>query len=120
MSVQLGNLNLFARDIEKTRRFYIEALGLQEITERSHPPTFFLLSVGNCTLTLQDASSPGAGFESGTNLEIGFAVEDVDAVRETLRLFGAEVSEVQQMGWGGGFDARDPDGRRLTIFKMRK
>ena len=115
----LGNVNLFVRDIEHAKRFYVEGLGLIEDTERSHPPSFVLLQAGQCTVTLQDASTPGAAFgEAG--VEIGFIVDDVEAVRTRLQQWDGAVGESQQMAWGGGFDAIDPNGHRLTIYRMRE
>lgn len=119
MQTTLGNINLYVQDIERTRQFYTEIMGLVENKERSFPPTFILLEAGGCTLTLQDASAPGAVIEKSDSVELGFVVEDVEAVREQLKKRGIEVSNVQEMGWGGGFDAIDPDGHRLTIYRMR-
>ncbi|MCU0490073.1 MAG: VOC family protein [Chloroflexaceae bacterium] len=118
MAIRLGNINLFVQDIERARRFYVEALGLVEDSARSQPPGFYLLLAGGCTLTLQDASAPGAFAGSAESIEIGFAVDDVAAARQQVAAWGASVSDVQQMGWGGGFDARDPDGHRLTVYRM--
>lgn len=119
MSTTLGNVNLFVRDIERARRFYVEALGLIEDHERSAPPSFVLLNAGGCTLTLQDAATPGSDFGPAASVELGFAVDDVAAARERLQAWGGAVSELQHMGWGDGFDASDPDGHRLTLFRMR-
>lgn len=119
MATRLGNVNVFVHDIEQAKRFYVEGIGLVEDKERSQPPAFVLLQAGECTLTLQDASAPGAVIEASRGIELGFAVEDVEAVQARLANWGATVSEIQQMGWGGGFDAADPDGHRLTIYRMR-
>ena len=120
MPTALGNINLFVRDIARSKQFYTTILGLRELVERSAAPSFYLLDAGGCTLTLQDSSTPGAAFEVGSSVELGFAVEDVEAVRSAMQAWGADVSEVQQMGWGGGFDGHDPDGHRLTIYRMHK
>lgn len=117
---RLGNINLFVRDIAQARRFYTEALGLTEMPERSAPPSFALLDAGGCTITLQDAAATGAIFGSSDSVELGFAVADVEAAGAALRAWGVEVSAVQQMGWGSGLDARDPDGYRLTVYRMRE
>ncbi len=82
MKTKLGNINLFVRDLEQAKRFYMEAIGLEEMIERSAPPTFFMLDAGSCTLSLQDFRTPGADFEPGTSLELGFAVEDVEATEK--------------------------------------
>lgn len=119
MATNLGNLNLFVGDIERSRRFYVEALGLVEDTERSQPPSFVLLQAGGCTITLQDKTTPGAAFGPAPSIELGFAVDDLAALHAQLTADGVSVSEMQQMGWGGGFDAADPDGHRLTIYRMR-
>lgn len=68
-------------------------------------------------MTLQDGSAPGAVFGKSDSVELGFAVEDTQVVRELLQGQGIEVSEVQYMGWGSGFDAIDPDGHRLTFYR---
>ena len=118
MSTTVGNINLFTRDIEQTRRFYVEVIGLVEIVERSVPPTFFLLNGGSCTVTLQDIHTPGADFVPGTSIELGFAVDDVAAVGQQLQAWGMAVGDLQQMGWGLALESYDPDGRRLIIFRM--
>lgn len=117
MSIRLENVNLFVRDIAQARRFYVEALGLEEDQERSAPPGFVLLRAGSCTLTLQDGSAPGADFSPAASVELGFAVDDVEAARERLLAWGGQVSPVQRMGWGSGFDAADLEGHRLTIYR---
>jgi catechol 2,3-dioxygenase-like lactoylglutathione lyase family enzyme len=119
-SVRLGNINLFVRDIARSRRFYAEGLGLEEDPERSAPPAFVLLrDAAGCTLALQDASAPEAAFGAEEGVELGFAVEDVEAALARLVAAGGEASEVQQMGWGTGADVRDPDGHRLTLYRLR-
>ena len=120
MPTALGNINLYVQDMERAKQFYTNILGLVEDTQRSFPPTFILFNAGGCTLTLQDSSAPGAAFGKADSVELGFAVDDVEAVRSRLQAAGMTVSEIQQMGWGGGFDTVDPDGHRLTIYRMRE
>lgn len=98
---------------------HAEGLGLVEDTQRSHPPSFVLFRAGGSTLTLQDASAPGAAFGTSTGIELGFAVDDLADVRARLQARNTPVSDIQQMGWGSGFDAVDPDGHRLTMYRMR-
>lgn len=120
MATRLGNINLFVRDVERAARFYVQALGLALNAERSAPPGFALLEAGGCTLTLQDGSAPGAAFDQREGVELGFVVDDVEAARRRIQECGGSVGEVEQMGWGGGFDASDPDGHRLAIYRMRE
>ena len=119
MATRLGNINLFVRDVQKARDFYVQVLELVEDIERSRPQGFALLQAGDCTLTLQNATAPGASFAETENIELGFEVDDISSTRQRLKEAGAQVSEQQEMGWGGGFDARDLDGHRLTIYRMR-
>lgn len=119
MTSSLSNVNLFVQDLERAQRFYTQVLGLRVDLERSSPPSFALLQAGGCTLTLQDASTPGAVLAPAESVELGFKVEDVDLVRERLSQWDVEVGQVQQMGWGTALEARDLDGHRLNVFRMR-
>ena len=119
MDIRLGNINLFVRDVEASLRFYAEALDLTHDVERSHPPGFALLRAGSATITLQSAGAPGALLGQAGSVELGFEAEDLPSTRDRLTAAGAEVSPLQVMGWGSAFDARDPDGFRLTIYRKR-
>ncbi len=116
----LGNINLFVRDVAAAKRFYKDVMSLLEDEARSQPPSFALFKAGGCSLTLQDGTVQGAALGEAASVELGFVTDDVDAVRQRLLAAGAEVGEVQQMGWGGGFDARDLNGHRLTVYKTRE
>ncbi|GGQ98947.1 VOC family protein [Deinococcus ruber] len=114
----LTNLTLAVLDPERSRRFYMTAFGLTE-TRRS-APGMAMLEVGNgVTLLFQDHQASSAAPTPG-GVELGFEVDDVENTRHTLLALGAEVGDVQTMGWGGGFDARDPDGHALTVFRRHR
>lgn len=124
----LANINLFVRDVPRSVQFYQEVVGLVLDDERSVLPDFALLrggdSEGGATVTLQNAmETPGAGSGPAEGVEIGFAVDDVEAVRDRAEAFfggdGGSPAPVQQMGWGTACDVRDPDNFRITLFKMR-
>ena len=115
----LSSINLFVKDVEQATQFYREVIGLAVNAERSAPPGFVLFEAGGATLTLQDETTPGAIIGPSDSVEIGFSVNDVAAVRQKLLAFGVEVGEPEQMGWGDALSARDPDGHRLNLFKMR-
>ncbi len=119
MSLRFGNVNLFVADVEAALRFYARLLGLEHDAERSHPPGFALLRSGEMTITLQGPDTPGWVSGRAESMELGFSVDDVAATRERLEAAGVRVSPLQEMGWGSGFDATDPDGFRLTFFRMR-
>ena len=119
MATRLGNINLFVRDVARSADFYTDVLGLEFNHERSHPPSFALLEAGSCTITLQDANTPGASFGASDSVELGFIVDDLETIRELLQQWGMDVDPIQHMGWGSGIDLRDEDGHRLTLYIMR-
>ncbi|BAZ14921.1 hypothetical protein NIES4071_67910 [Calothrix sp. NIES-4071] len=116
-NITLSNINLFVKDINSAKLFYTKALCLVENTKLSAVPSFILLNADACKITLQDSSAPGAATGKADSVELGFEVEDVEAARKRLLEWGVEVTEIQQMGWGGEFYATDPDGHRPTIFR---
>ena len=117
MSVRLSNINLFVADVAIGARFYATLLGFEWDQERSQPPGFAILKAGNLTLTLQSSETPGAVIDQADSLEIGFETDDLDGLRAGLEAEGVEISPTQFMGWGAGFDAKDPNGVRLSIFR---
>ncbi|MGI8747968.1 MAG: VOC family protein [Deinococcus sp.] len=116
-SATLTNLTLVVADPEWSRRFYRQAFGLGE-TGRS-TPGMALLDAGNgLTLLVQPAQASSAAPTPG-GVELGFEVDDLEATRDRLHELGATVGEPQQMGWGGGFDAKDTDGHARSVFRKR-
>jgi catechol 2,3-dioxygenase-like lactoylglutathione lyase family enzyme len=119
MQTMLGNISLYVQDVERARQFYTDILGLVENRQRSFPPTFIMLDAGGCTLTLEDALALGGVLGRADSVELGFAVKDVEAIRERLKEQGINVSDFRRMAWGISFDAVDPDGHRLTFYRMQ-
>lgn len=115
----LSNINLFVSDIERARDFYVRVVGLREDEDRSMPPAFCYLVAGACSITLQTAETPGAMLGKPDSVELGFEVDDLEAVRARLHEAGFGPPAVQHMGWGSGFDVVDPEGFRLSFFEKR-
>lgn len=123
----LANINLFVQNVPRSVEFYQKVVGLVLDTERSVLPNFALLrgadgetGGGGTTLTLQNASqTPGAASGPCDGVEIGFAVDDVEAARDRAEALGGSPSPIQQMGWGTAWDGRDVDNFRITLYKMR-
>ncbi|MFC4453213.1 VOC family protein [Deinococcus sonorensis] len=111
--MSLQNITLLVADVERSRRFYQEAFGLSESGRSA--PGMALLNAGGVTLLLQPAGASAAPVTPG-GVELGFAVPDIAQARERLARLGVWVGEGQRMGWGEGFDARDPDGHALTVY----
>ena len=108
--IELGSVNLVVKDIGAAERFYVDILGLKVDPERSNRPTFVLLRAANCMIILQEAGP----MEAGGGIELGFAVNDVDAMKQ--KLGGRAV--VQAMGWGNAIETTDPQGTRLNLYRL--
>lgn len=78
-----------------------------------------LFRAGRATVTLQAVSSVDGIVDSGRGMEIGFEVDDLEAVRQRLRAPGRDAPPTQMMGWGRAIETIDPDGYRVTIFIRR-
>lgn len=116
---RLGHAHIFVRDVEKSKRFYSEVLGLQ-ITE-SEPGRWAFLSSGDAhhelALSQVGADAPGP-VEGGVGLfHLGFdAADKVDFARIFQRLVehGIDIDPVDhRISWGVYFS--DPDGNRLEL-----
>lgn len=114
MTITLATVNLESASPARTKAFYVEALGMTERVERSHGGTFFYLSSGACDLTIATPEQA-----RGAGLELGFATDDLDAARARVERFQQQVV-MQSMGWGDAFEARDPDGHRVIVYRLRE
>lgn len=115
--LRLSNVNLFVSDLERSYQFYTATLGLTVRTEFETPPTMRILDSGGCTLSLQPDETPWpAGVRRG-GVELDFEVDDIDATFLRLKAAGVQIeTEPVDHEFGRNFDARDPDGYRLTFF----
>jgi catechol 2,3-dioxygenase len=116
---RLGHAHIFVRDVERSKKFYSQILGL-EITE-SEPGRWAFLSSGEAHHELAlsqvgaDAPGPVAG---GVGLfHLGFDAADAkDFARIFRRLLEHEI-EIDpvdhRISWGVYFS--DPDGNRLEL-----
>jgi catechol 2,3-dioxygenase-like lactoylglutathione lyase family enzyme len=75
-----------AQDLERARRFYAEKLGLEPAEER---PGGLLYRAGSGEFALFQS----AGVASGDHTQMGWEVEDVDAVVKELRERGVDFEE---------------------------
>jgi catechol 2,3-dioxygenase-like lactoylglutathione lyase family enzyme len=80
-----------AQDLERARAFYAEKLGLEPIEQR---PGGLRYRCGNTYFALFESS----GAASGTHTQMGWEVDDIDAVVEELRRRGVEFEEVDAPG----------------------
>jgi catechol 2,3-dioxygenase-like lactoylglutathione lyase family enzyme len=102
--VELVEVVVYTRNMERASAFYRDVLGLEPDYESPHWTTF---RTGACTFALHAGSeAPDPSFEVG----------DAGAERERLIAAGVEVTELREPVAGlRVFDARDPDGNRFSI-----
>jgi catechol 2,3-dioxygenase-like lactoylglutathione lyase family enzyme len=108
--VQLVEVVLYVRDMDRAVGFYRDVLGLVIDHESPGWTTF---RTGACTLALHAVAGrvSGAGEPNPT-----FLVDDAPAERARLARNGIEVTEIREPVAGVQvFDARDPDGNRFSL-----
>jgi catechol 2,3-dioxygenase-like lactoylglutathione lyase family enzyme len=127
--MRLQHCGLVVSDLERSRRFYTEALGFEEVPR---PPNFTFAGAwfrfGDDEIhVLAEADTTGgagqgdagAGAASGLSTHLAFEVEDLDGV--CLRLERAGVPLIGgPMPRGDGVVQvffRDPDGYLLELFE---
>jgi catechol 2,3-dioxygenase-like lactoylglutathione lyase family enzyme len=80
-----------AQDLERARRFYADKLGVEPVDER---PGGLLYRCGGTEFALFQSS----GASPGTFTQMGWQVEDLDAVVAELRRRGVEFEDVDVPG----------------------
>ena len=116
---ELGHVSLFVRDLDTTRRFYRDVLGLTETgTGKNGRIVFF--STGSrhhdisCELARADGPGPQPKGVPGL-YHIAFTVDDVAAARRWVESHGlVPFGEYER-----GFCVRDPDGHEIELYTER-
>jgi predicted enzyme related to lactoylglutathione lyase len=113
--MELVEVVLYVRDMNRAIGFYRDTLGLELDFESEHWTTF---QTGACTLALHatDLREPGTGEPDPT-----FCVADADEEGARLATAGVEVTEIREPAPGVRvFDVRDPEGNRLSIESQNR
>jgi catechol-2,3-dioxygenase len=119
-SLSLGIVMLYVYDMEKSKHFYTEIVGLPVVPELSDvnfialsPATGSLIALENANLLPVGQAKPAGSFE------LGFAVDDVDQVYEQwVAAAVAMISGPEEMPFGRAFLAKDPDGHYITVYRL--
>jgi catechol 2,3-dioxygenase-like lactoylglutathione lyase family enzyme len=130
--MQLQHLGLVVSDLDRSRRFYADALGLEEVPR---PSTFTFAGawfrLGGTELHLlaeadttggAGQGDPGAGATRGLTQHVAFEVEDLDAACALLAAHGVPLTG-GPMPRGDGVTQvffRDPDGYVLELFQWTR
>ena len=113
---ELGHVSLFVRDLDATRRFYRDVLGLRETgTGKNGRIVFFSAGARHHDLSCELARSDGPGTQpKGVPglYHIAFVVEDLGNARRSMERAGlTPYGEYER-----GFCVRDPDGHEIELY----
>ena len=131
MNHKLGIAIIYVRDIQKMSQFYTEVLGCTVIKEQTNE-TFVTLAAGGTWIALADIAGPWVSRKlallpgkrdmtiAPVGIELSLEVEDVDAAWRDWQAKGAKtLTSPQDFPFGRAFDAQDPEGHLLNIYKLR-
>jgi catechol 2,3-dioxygenase-like lactoylglutathione lyase family enzyme len=118
MKTKLASINLEVADPERSKKFYLDVLGMVEDNLRSHAPGFVYLRSDGCDVTLAAPQAAG-GAEPSRTMELGFEVDDIAAMKAHLSSCGIPDFHEESMGWGDALELRDSDGHRVLIYAFK-
>ena len=117
MSIEITGVDfvtLPTNDIEASKHFYGEVLGLPFVKQWGNMPGFEY-QAGDLTLAIMDPTAFGQEFKPHS-LPLAFAVDDVAAARDRLKEAGVEfVAEMIDSGVCHQAIFRDPAGNTLDL-----
>ena len=119
MKIKLHTINLEVADPQASKRFYIDALGMTENLQRSHPPGFVYLESAGANLTLATPQKTAAAEPSHT-MEIGFEVDDLKELQARFAQQDVKGFAPQSMGWAEVLEGHDPDGHRVIVYCFKE
>jgi len=109
-------LFIYVSDLDRSREFYGQKLGLQVIEEDEGCVKF---DVGQTILALNRASDYGIALPEGrdSSADIVFLVDGIDEVCDELKTRGVVVGQTDRYQPGAITDFYDPDGHWLTLYE---
>ncbi|WP_066301729.1 VOC family protein [Bacillus sp. FJAT-29937] len=122
MNLKLGYVILYVENLEKTRHFYENLLGLEL---RNEFGTYIEFNTGSTVLSFNTREGGREvtslpipnGIRQEQTFELGFVTEDVEEVIENLREEGVPIlMELVEKPWGQKVAyVADPDGHYIEI-----
>src|SRR5215831_20738590 len=122
--MNLGFVVLYVRDMNSTKAFYTDVLGMNVVEAVSGPTFVTLRPAGGSLLALQDKAAalmPPAQEERPGSVELSFEVDDVDGTWKRWKEMGvALVNEPVDLPFGRYFLAQDPEGHYLSVYRFNQ
>jgi catechol 2,3-dioxygenase-like lactoylglutathione lyase family enzyme len=112
--VQIDHCSIVITDVERSRRFYRDVLGLTEIHKpRTFDFTVLWFDLGNQHLHLLLKKEP----DSISPRHVALRVADVAAARSYFHDHGVATEETTPIPGADRFFIADPDGNRIEIIQ---
>jgi catechol 2,3-dioxygenase-like lactoylglutathione lyase family enzyme len=117
---ELGHVALFVRDLEATRHFYRDVLGLRETgTGKNGRIVFFSAGVHHHDVSCELARAQGPGVQPKgvpglyhVAFDVGLSLDDLAAARRLAESHGlVPFGETAH-----SFSVRDPDGHEIELY----
>ena len=115
--IQIDHCSVIITDVERSRRFYGEVLGLREIPR---PKTFDFVAVwydlGGQHIHLLLKDQP----DTPSARHVALRVADGQAARRHFREHGVPIQETVPIPGADRFFITDPDGNRIEIIQWQR
>jgi catechol 2,3-dioxygenase-like lactoylglutathione lyase family enzyme len=113
---KLDHLGIFVRDVNRSREWYTQNLGLTVEFEIPHLHAVALQDEGGFTIFISER----AGQAISPSCVLTFQVDDVDAKYRALAAAGVDFKHSpQKLSWGYGAELVDPDGYLVCLWDER-
>ena len=119
MQIRFATVNLEVADPQRSKRFYIDAIGMRENERRSHAPGFVYLESEGLALTLATREDGQQPAPPSASTELGFEADDLGGVRDRFAERGFAGFVSQSMGWGDVLEGHDADGNRVIVYQFK-
>lgn len=117
--IRRGETNLYVADLDRSARFYAEALGFELVESEE---SYRKLRHPGFTITLFCASGTGPAGPPGAQpgMTADMLVDDLDAAVERITAAGGQVAPVRDWDEGRFTLFRDPDGISWELIETRE
>ena len=111
--IKLDHLEIYVRDVQRSREWYVSVLGLT--VEFEVPDTNTVALQDDFDFTLFITARPDA--EVTPSCVLTFQVENVEEKCQELSAEGVEFKQhPQKLAWGYGAELLDPDGYTVCLW----
>jgi catechol 2,3-dioxygenase-like lactoylglutathione lyase family enzyme len=119
MITNLNTVSLYVDDQERAKRFYVDVLGFEVITDADMGGMGRWLQVGpkgaRTGFVLADAAAFDKRDRIGASADVTLRCSDVRALHAELTTRGVPVTEPETEPWGTFITLTDPDGHQLLV-----